>query len=89
MTECTIYVNFKVKFKNKNGEIQIEYFTAEVEVPCDTYTEWGHGPHTIYDVDDSMIELAVEKFIDNLTDDDVRDYLDNFDISEVICVEEG
>lgn len=89
MAECIVDVKFKVEFKNENGEKQTEFFTAEVEVPCDTYTEWCHGPHTMYDIDDSMVELAVEKFIDELTDDDVRDYLDEYEITEVLSVEEA
>lgn len=77
---------FKVKFKNADGEIREELITVKLEVECESWTEWCHGPHTITVPIDESVEKEIENFLEHYTLEDIQEHIDDDIIEEVIDV---
>lgn len=77
---------FKVKFKNADNEIREKNITVELEVACESWTEWCHGAHTITEPIDESVEKEIENFLEYYTLEDIQEHIDDDIIEEVIDV---
>lgn len=77
MSSCIVEVPFELKVRTNKGKEITQEFTAELEVGAESWFEECHGYHAIVEPNEEEIEQGIEKYIGNLTLEDVKDLFED------------